>query len=171
MTEQEAQLGDFEGVYGACAGKLFTYTLFKCSNAEEAQDIVAEAFTRLWQKMQQGERLENPKAFLYTIVNGLVIDNYRKNAVRRNVPIEDVPEKFFEIPATIESEILERGRLQDIHRQLEKLRSQDKELIVLYYLHDMSVKEIAQIQDKQENAVRVALHRALTALKEKISYA
>ena len=51
--------------------------------------------------------------------------------------------------------------------QLNKLKvPEHREIIVLKYLDQLSHKEIAEIMDKSEQAVRALLHRALKALKE-----
>jgi RNA polymerase sigma factor (sigma-70 family) len=41
--------------------------------------------------------------------------------------------------------------------------------VVLHYLEDLSVPEIAKTLDKTEEAVRVTLHRALKALRNEIN--
>jgi RNA polymerase sigma-70 factor (ECF subfamily) len=45
------------------------------------------------------------------------------------------------------------------------MKDEYRELIVLRYLNDMSVREIADALQKTPNNVRVALHRARNALK------
>jgi len=60
-------------------------------------------------------------------------------------------------------------RIKKVRRQLTVLdNSQDREIIELKYLDELSHKEIAKILDKSEENVRVILHRAMKKLKENI---
>jgi RNA polymerase sigma-70 factor (ECF subfamily) len=53
----------------------------------------------------------------------------------------------------------------DLYTAIEQLRPEYREVIKLYYLDDLSVKEIAQILDKNENTIKTQLFRAREILK------
>ena len=53
----------------------------------------------------------------------------------------------------------------DLHMAIERLRPEYREVIKLYYLDDLSVKEIAQILNKNENTIKTQLFRARDTLK------
>ena len=53
----------------------------------------------------------------------------------------------------------------DLHKAIEQLRPEYREVIKLYYLDDLSVKQIAQVLDKNENTVKTQLSRAREMLK------
>jgi RNA polymerase sigma factor (sigma-70 family) len=52
-------------------------------SVSEAEDIVQEALLRLHLTLQQGERIESPRAYLSTVVTRLCIDQLRSARVRR----------------------------------------------------------------------------------------
>ena len=52
---------------------------------------------------------------------------------------------------------------------MDKLPDDQRELILMKYVQDLSVKEIAQVLEKSRGAVRVALHRAVKKLKNILS--
>ena len=54
----------------------------------------------------------------------------------------------------------------DLHEAIEKLRPDYREVIKLYYLDDLSVKQVAQILDKNENTVKTQLFRAREMLRD-----
>ena len=56
--------------------------------------------------------------------------------------------------------------LEKLTGKLRSLKSEYQEVVVLHYINELSVQEIADILEKKRGAVRVLLHRALTALKE-----
>ena len=53
----------------------------------------------------------------------------------------------------------------DVHAAIEQLRLEYREVIKLYYLDDLSVKEIAQVLCKNENTVKTQLYRARDTLR------
>jgi RNA polymerase sigma-70 factor (ECF subfamily) len=53
----------------------------------------------------------------------------------------------------------------DLYKAIEGLRPEYREVIKLYYLDDLSVKEIAQILKKNENTIKTQLFRARDTLK------
>jgi RNA polymerase sigma-70 factor (ECF subfamily) len=56
--------------------------------------------------------------------------------------------------------------LEEVKKALQKIREEYREVIILRFVEEMSVKETAEILGKSEGAVRVLLHRAVAALKE-----
>ena len=53
----------------------------------------------------------------------------------------------------------------DLYKAIEGLRPEYREVIKLFYLDDLSVKEIAQILNKNENTIKTQLFRAREILK------
>ena len=53
----------------------------------------------------------------------------------------------------------------DLHTAIEQLRPEYREVIKLYYPDDLSVKQIAQILEKNENTIKTQLSRAREMLK------
>ena len=51
---------------------------------------------------------------------------------------------------------------------LKKIKESYREVIILYYLEGFSISEIAEILNKNQGTIRVQIHRALKALKEKL---
>jgi RNA polymerase sigma-70 factor (ECF subfamily) len=61
-------------------------------SVSEAEDIVQEAFLRLHHTLQDGERIESPRAYLSTVVTRLCIDHLRSARSRRESYVEALPE-------------------------------------------------------------------------------
>jgi RNA polymerase sigma-70 factor (ECF subfamily) len=67
----------------------------------EAEDIVQEAFLRLHRALENGERIESPRAFFATVVTRLCIDHLRSARVRRENYVEALPEPLVGEPGTV----------------------------------------------------------------------
>jgi len=61
-------------------------------SVSEAEDIVQEAFLRLHRTLQDGERIESPRAYLSTVVTRLCINHLRSARARRETYLEALPE-------------------------------------------------------------------------------
>ena len=61
-------------------------------SVSEAEDIVQEALLRLHRKLQDGERIESPRAYLSTVVTRLCINHLRSARARRETYLEALPE-------------------------------------------------------------------------------
>ena len=56
---------------------VFRFLLRKTHDPERAEDLMQETFLRLCKHLQQDRPLDNPKAWLFTVANNLVIDTSR----------------------------------------------------------------------------------------------
>jgi len=156
----------FSEVYDLYADRIYRFIFFKVNSREEAQDLTAEVFLKTWQYIIDGKEIKNLNAFFYKIAKNLVIDHYRKASQQKEIPIEraDLEQKALEFDGL--KQIESRVGLEKIEVKLKQLKAEYREIILLKYIEDLSISEIAQIMEKKKGAVRVMLFRALNALKE-----
>jgi RNA polymerase sigma factor (sigma-70 family) len=67
-------------------------------SVSEAEDIVQEAFLRLHRKLEDGETIKAPRAYLATVVTRLCIDHLRSARARRETYVEALPEPIIGEP-------------------------------------------------------------------------
>lgn len=155
-------------IYEQYVNKIYRFIFFKVSSQEIAEDLCSETFLRGWQSFKNNnEEIENPQAFLYQIARNLVIDHYREKGKVQTVSVDCVAD--INDRTDLEQEIHNRSDMEFIKSALSELKDDYKELIIWHYIEDLSVPEIAQIVNKSEGTVRVALHRALKTLKNRVS--
>lgn len=156
----------FSEVYDQYARKIYTYCYFRVKSREEAEDIAAQTFIRAWDHVVAGGEIENTVGFLYRIARNLIIDHYRKGRDSHEVTLDD-PLHPIDIPVHDRTaEVLDLKRLEKlVFENLERLLPQYQEVIVLRYVQDLSVKEIAAVLDASENTISVRIHRALEKLR------
>lgn len=171
----EIKKGDqqsFVWLYDNFAPKLYRFLFLKTSSSHTAEDLCSEVFLRFWQQIStKNQTIQNPKSFLYQVANNLLVDHYRQKAKSDFLLNEDQAQKLANTaPATVNlaAEAMISSDLDQIRTALNQLKPDYQNLIIWHYLDDFSVKDIAQITQKPENAVRVKLHRALKALKSVI---
>ena len=157
----------FAKIFKEFAGSIFRYIYFKVSDYELAQDITEETFIRYWEVLKKN-KIDNHKALLYLIAKGLIVDFYRKKKNNKKVSLENIDERLLGKFDTTEEAIAQIQELEAIYLKIKKLKKDYQDILFLHYVEDLTIKEIAFIQKKKENAIRVFLHRALKELKKKI---
>lgn len=155
----------FTEAYDHFAPKLYRHAYYRTSDHETAEDIMGQTFLKAWEFVSQNPGdVKNLKAFLYRICNNLIVDHYRSKA-RTDVAMTEGIERTLEDGTDIEADAdlgLARERM---HEALEALREETRELIVMRYIDELSIEEIAVIKGKTKNALYVALHRAVKELR------
>ena len=157
----------FSKIYDRYIDRIYRFIFLKVSSQEIAQDLTSETFLRGWESFKNGNKIENPQAFLYKIARNLVIDHYREKGKTRIVSAE-----YLKIPdprTNLEEKALLESDLDDIRIALANLKEDYQNVVVWHYLDDLPIPEIAKMLDKSENTTRVLLHRALKSLKAKLS--
>ena len=157
----------FAILYDAYAERLYRFIYFKVTNREEAEDLSSQTFLKIWQYALEGKlkTKESFQAFIYKVARNSVIDYYRATRKKkRNVALDAA--------ATIADEHSPEVTLDTklavsrVEEKLRSLKSEYQEVLILHYLNELSIHEIASIVEKKKGAVRVLLHRALKALKD-----
>jgi len=149
-------------LYDVYFQKIRRYIFFKVPRAEDADEITAEVFLRGWE-YATSSRVENPGALFYRIAQNLVADFYRRRKVDTSIDlIEEVVQQGRGLAEQIAQNEEERALIQS----LQKIKEEYRDVLVMRFLDEMSVKEIAVILEKTPNNIRVTLHRAKKALRE-----
>lgn len=158
----------FEDAYRHFAQGIFRFIYFKVSDYELAKDFTADTFIRFWKKLANGIEIQNNKALLYFIAKGITIDYYRKKKNTKTVSLDTIDERLLGVIDTAEDKFSIKQELEQIYIKLKKIKKEYQDVLLLRYVEDLKISEIADVLGKKENAVRVLLHRALRTLKEKL---
>jgi len=161
-TEQQAALTTAHHDYG---NGLHLYAFFKVRDRATSEDLVQDTFIKTWKYLVKGGEIVVMKAFLYHILNNLIVDEYRKN---KTVSLDGLLKKGYE-PRALDSghprrlfDLLDgKAALLLIQRLPEKYQK----VMRMRYVQDLSLQEIALITGQSKNTIAVQLHRGLEKLK------
>lgn len=138
--------------------KIYRYCYFKLYDTQLAQDITQETFLRFY---RQGLTLDNDKElpYLYTIAKNLCIDHFRKKPVES---VEEMAEDATHDPT--------EGWINDLtlRMTISKLPDDERELIFLRYVNEISIVTICKITGLSRFAVYRRLSKSLKWLKEEL---
>jgi RNA polymerase sigma-70 factor, ECF subfamily len=163
-----ARHADFEALYQRHSREVWALAYARWMNADLAQDIMQEAFLRLWKQWQDGEEILNPRAWLLRVARNLAED-HAKSAFRRNGthPPQTMNGVKSHDPQPLES--LEREEtFTQLRGVLEQLAPPDREILTLRYGLDYNANEIAELLAINATAVHMRLSRARQRLAERL---
>ena len=123
-----------------------------------AEDLTQETFARFFRTLHQYQHYGKAANYLYVIAGNLCRDYYKK---LDEIPMEDLPEQ-----PVYQMESLNL-RL-DVHRALEQLPPELKEVTILFFFQEMKQKEIAQILGIGLPLVKYRIKRAKELLSKYI---
>lgn len=156
----------FEDIFDRYSKDIFRYIYFRVSSYEAAEDLTSEVFIKFWKKFLVAADIQNARALLYTIAHGVVVDEYRKKAHMATVSVEAVDPAFFAREDGTEESIDAKAEIDRLYTTIVTLKTEYKDILLLYYIEEVEVPDIARILNKKEGTIRVLIHRALEALKK-----
>lgn len=160
----------FIKIYDENVEEIHRFVYFKIGNREEANDLTSMIFLKTWNYIQNKTLVDAKtlRALLYKISRTSIVDYYRENGSKMTVSLDDEDNHIDVIDETENpSERLDQeSNLALIKRMLPLLKEEYREVIIMKFINDLSLEEIADISGKNKGNIRVLLHRALSALKE-----
>ena len=159
----------FIKVYDLYIDQIYRFIYFKVSNAEEAEDLSSAVFLKVWSYIQEGNEIKHKtlKALIYKISRNLIIDHYRKVSRQKSVSMDDdFVKDIADDKQDIHKEIELKDDIESIKLKLKELKDEYREIIVMRFVNELSISEIAEILDKPKGSVRVLIFRALKAVRD-----
>jgi RNA polymerase sigma-70 factor (ECF subfamily) len=158
--EATAPLADFGSLYRLHAPHLRRFALYLSGDAALADDLVSEAFVRVWTARDRVE-FATVRAYLFTIVRNLHLQHLRQQ--RRLAPLDDATLDGQPGP---EERASDRSDLRAVLAALARLREVDRAALLMRADEGVSYEEIAAALGISVSAAKVKVHRARLKLAE-----
>ena len=155
-----ARFGD---LYELHFERVYAYVLRRVGNRTETEDVTAEVFHHALANVKRFEWRGIPfTAWLFRIAANLISDRWQKTG--REVDDEAAIESAHVSPAEIE----EVERRATLFRLMDTLPAEQQRVVVLRFVEQKSIKEVAREIRKTEGAVKQLQFRALTTLRARM---
>lgn len=158
LQNQDAQY--FSQLYRRYAGKVFAKCISMLADHGMARDATQDVFIKILLNLAKFTEQSSFSTWVYSITYNYCIDLIRKKKKNILLFTEDVgrisTEKEVEIPDSVILE-METNRLEKV---MEKLPVGDKAILDMKYTDDMSIKEIGEVLNKTESAIKMQIMRA-----------
>ena len=138
--------------------RVYAYVAYRLGDGPDAEDVTADVFERAVRYQSSYDPAKGePIAWLIGIARRSL---HGRTGHETGTAIPDVA-----AADDVEAETLRRI---DLAAAVQALAPRERELIALRYGADLSARQIGELVEMSTNAVEVALHRALTRLRENI---
>lgn len=147
--------------------KLLRYGRKFLSNPQDIEDIVQDVFMSTYQNIQSFDTTQRFSPWIYRIAHNAYVNGLKKHSRNPFVLVDFdtfISHPVYEDPAPREREEAEMKSM--IEKGLDQLASKYREVLILYYLEDMSYKEIADILEVPTSTVGIRMKRGKEALKK-----
>jgi RNA polymerase sigma-70 factor, ECF subfamily len=176
MLISRAQAGD-QSALNALVRKhevrAYQYAFRLTRNSEEAADVVAEAFVRVFNALPNFKGNSTFGTWIYRILTNCFLDMKKKDKGRTTSLESTVPtpdgdmERQIEDPAGTPQDELERtDRERRVQRAVRSLPEYQRAMIVMYHAENMSYEDISAALDLPIGTVKSRLNRARLSLRE-----
>ena len=131
-----------EKIYLEYREKVFRYVRGKVASTQDAEDVTSEIFLKVLSSLDSyDEEKATLSTWIYTITHNAVCNYYRAQS-KRALPLDEAALSSCaddDVMTEIENEILK----EQLAVALETLTEREQDIIVLYYYHEMPLRDIA----------------------------
>ncbi|MEX0844718.1 MAG: RNA polymerase sigma factor, partial [Balneolaceae bacterium] len=147
---------------------LFSFFYRMCKDHDISEDLVQSVFERMLKYRDSYSGNGTFTTWMFSIARNAHIDHYRKEK-RCEVPVEIDEERLVneeDETAIIDQKEQKRNVLE---MALEQLDVEKREIVILSRYEGLKYKEIANILDTTEGAIKVKMFRAMKELKDLVT--
>lgn len=150
----------FAELYRGCYRRLVLTAYGMTGDLGTAEEVTQEAFTVAYGRRGRVSRLDSPEAWLRTVVVNLARRRFRRSATLDRLLRRQ--------PGGQASDVLPPGEHLDLHVAIRRLDEDLRAVVVLHYLADLPVDEVAAALDIPVGTVKSRLARARTTLAARL---
>ena len=155
MTEQEK-----DSIYRTFNKRILYFLIGKGLNEADAEDLCANVFVKFFNSLDTYDSSKSaPSTWLYRITNNSLIDFYRTRKVN-----SQLDENLSYIDHTAD-DILKAETLTELGQALMQLEERERNLVVLVYYDDNTLKEAAETIHMSYSNAKIVIKKALSHLK------
>jgi RNA polymerase sigma-70 factor (ECF subfamily) len=175
LREQDSDA--FTTLFDAYADRIYRLAIGLLEDEVEAECVVQDAFTRLFESLDHFEGRSKLGTWLYRVAYNLSIDRRRKR--RPDQPLADeadfddesgfMPAIFADWTDAPESVLTSSEAQTELAAAIADLPESLRSVFILREVEELSTAEAAEVLNISEGAVKVRLHRARLQLRERLS--
>ena len=142
----------------------------RANGAPEPDDTLSEVFLQVARDLVGFEGDERSfRAWVFTIAHHRIVDARRHSGRRPVEPVPEVPEPETAPLDDAAEQALGRIGAEEVHRVLERLSPDQRAVLLLRVLGDLTVDDVARAVRKRPGAVKALQRRGLAALRRELA--
>jgi RNA polymerase sigma-70 factor (ECF subfamily) len=156
-----ADSADFDEFYAATSRRVLGQVYLMTGDLGAAEDAVAEAYARAWERWAKVRRTDSPEAWVRAVAARTAVSSWRK--ARNRLQAHRLAADEARTPAELGPDHVV------LVAALRRLPTQQRRAVVLHYLAGRSVEEIAAETGAAPGSVKSWLHRGRAALNRQLT--
>lgn len=153
----------FFQLYGRCQNRLFGFLYIMDHNEKDAEDLLQDTASALWENFDRYEPETNFAAWAMTIAKHKAINFLKQNFRSRSHLSEDIYDRLVAIEMQ-RDDIAERS--EALKHCLQQLKEMDRKLLLMRYERDLSMAKIAEIFGRSSNGIYHTMARIHSVLSQ-----
>ena len=146
--------------------RVYTFAYRLTGNAEDAADVAADVFVRLYTSLGSFRGNSSFVTWLYRVVTNIYLDSRKRKRIRQAQSLDDVIEleestvqRQYDDDSPTPHELAEgRERTEALQRAIASLPEYQRLMIVMYHVDGMAYEEIAEAMDMPIGTVKSRLN-------------
>ena len=164
---QDAVKGEssaFGLLYDHYHSQIYRFVFVKVNRREEAEDLTHQVFLSAWKNIGKYQDLGFPfSSWLYRIARNEVIDYYRGH--KETMSFDEVDPQIFATQLATSDFVDDKLEMNRVLTAIHKLKSHHQDVLIMRFVEDMALKDVAAALHKSEGAVKLIQHRAVNQLQ------
>ncbi len=153
----------YRALFSDVAPLLRNFLYAKTGKLQEAEDLMQEAFLKLWENCQKVNP-ENAKAYVFSIGKNLFLNTKTREKViikfKKTIPKEE------QVSSSPHDELVEKEFAQKLEKAIASLSPNSKEVFLLNRIEGKKYREIAELLGISIKTVEKRMHKALVELRK-----
>ncbi|MFO1444114.1 RNA polymerase sigma factor [Bacillus sp. Bva_UNVM-123] len=166
---QEVLAGNKQGyayIINKYKNQLYATILRMTKNPQDAQDLVQEAFIKIYEQLGKYDGKGSFSSWLYRVAFNHCMDEFRKKSYQmRRVEINEELMEDSKHPEVI---FLKKEKSRQLERLISTLPDDERMIILLRYVNELCYDEISELVEVPVSTVRNKLHRAKKKMRETV---
>lgn len=160
---QALEAGALAEIYDRYFDAIYRYVYIRVGRRADAEDLTEQVFLKMLDAIATYRARGVPfSTWLYRIAHNLVVDRYRRSG-REMVALHDhVPDNGRH--ADPEAAFQAAEDREQLYGAIRRLTDEQQQVIILRFLDNLEVGQIAQIMKRRPGAIHSMQHRALASL-------
>ncbi|MFN3454610.1 MAG: RNA polymerase sigma factor [Pseudobdellovibrio sp.] len=145
--------------------KLVRSVIYQISGESHLNDLVQESFIKIWKHINQFKHESHLSSWIYRISVNVALDHLRTHKRKSEVYSHNF-DTIIDEKTNIEKTLSDKDLVE---RALSQLSDEHRIVIILYFIHDLKISEIADIVEANEGTIKSRIHYAKEHLKQFLS--
>lgn len=162
--------GEIEKCIDNFGTDIYRFCLKLCADKADAEDLYQQTFLKALETEWTLDWEKNPKALFFSLTHNLWKSDRRKQARRNTIApcsnFDDETEKVLHTGESIEEGYLQKELITEVHQIIQTLPEKFQVPLILFYLSDCPIEQIATIIKKPPGTVKSRLFKGRNLIKK-----